>query len=387
MKLTNVWKVCLIIYVSLFLFLYYLTQNNKETKIQQIQRNVSFNTKLDNNAAILYTNPTLKHILPSVALIVVYVGNSLPLWINTFLLTAMRLQNQTRFTWFLFVVCEFKSYEYEFVTKNRISRRDRIQNINIVYISKRNFYNRLVSLYNSSILLSSFEKSFDPWPYAFVEFKPCLGQLFEEYISHYSHWGYADLDLFPGNLDKFITSDLLDSFDIYTSSFGDQNRLYLRGQLTIFKKNHDTIHLWQKCNRLFEMKRRITNYLEYLIHPQARWPFESAEGCFSHAAILLSTHLSVYFDTTQLSDAFVAPLADREAFVYPGKVERCNQKQIQIHSYTINTINTTRTYETKLENIRSLKSCSYWINPTYQVCFVYNLFLNAFERLMRVFKS
>ena len=77
-------------------------------------------------------------------------------------------------------------------------------------------------------------------PYTLVEYKPALGHILSDYIpvETYSHWAYSDLDILWGDLGRHLTtaSDWND-FDIITFTFGDQKRLYLRGQLTMHRND------------------------------------------------------------------------------------------------------------------------------------------------------
>ena len=82
----------------------------------------------------------------------------------------------------------------------------------------------------------------EKFKFSVVEFKPLWGSLFRDYLSDYSHWAFADIDMYLGRIDHLVNHLLLDEFDIYTVSFGDSYRFYLRGQLTIHK-NNDRIKL------------------------------------------------------------------------------------------------------------------------------------------------
>lgn len=299
----------------------------------------------------------------SIALIVIYVGNSLPIWIQGFLLGAIKSKNQTKFTWYIFSVCE----DENICLNNGYGRYFVAENINIIQISRKELYSRLSILYNFSIPLNHFEEAFGSWPYALVEFKPCLANLFEDYIMNFSHWGYADIDLVPGNLDAFITSEILERFDIYTSSFGDQQRLYLRGQLTILRNNQIITRLWHRCTRLYHLKARMTSYIH---SSRRRWPFESAEGCFSKAAIM--SNLSIYFDVSQFSDAFKATVPEKEVYVYPYNVLKCNSQYLEDYAPKSRNITLIPNYQVKFN-----QSCAYWINPSYQV----TNYLHAFSLL------
>ena len=135
------------------------------------------------------------------------------------------------------------------------------------------------------------------YPYVLVEFKPALGHIFAEYLQGYSHWGYSDLDILFGDLSRWITREELEDFDIVTYGFGDQDRLYLRGQFT-FHKNEDKINqLWRACEYLSHMDQRFARVMsgEHRLH------FESAEGCYS-VAILERDDIRVKYAVKAFTD-------------------------------------------------------------------------------------
>jgi hypothetical protein len=128
------------------------------------------------------------------------------------------------------------------------------------------------------------------YPYVLVEFKPALGHIFADYLEGYSHWGYSDIDILFGDLPRWITPDELNDFDIVTYGFGDQDRLYLRGQFT-FHKNEERINqLWRACDYLSHMDKRFAE----VISGEKHLHFESAEGCYS-AAILEHNDIKVKY--------------------------------------------------------------------------------------------
>jgi len=114
-------------------------------------------------------------------------------------------------------------------------------------------------------------------PYGLVEFKPALGHLFAP--STHSHWAYADLDMVWGNLGDFV--DLTEDWDITTFGYGDQYRLYMRGQLTVHRNNDKVNLLWRSCDYLSKMDERFAKIMDQTEHFQS----ESAEGCYSAAAL------------------------------------------------------------------------------------------------------
>ena len=135
-------------------------------------------------------------------------------------------------------------------------------------------------------------------PYVMVEFKPAFGHIFEEYLEGYSHWGYADLDMMIGDLERWISPDEFDEFDIVTYGFGDQNRLYLRGQFTFHRNDPEKINqLWRGCDYLSHMDTRFAN----VISKKKKLSFESAEGCYS-AAVLKSNDIKIKYAVKAFTD-------------------------------------------------------------------------------------
>jgi hypothetical protein len=115
-------------------------------------------------------------------------------------------------------------------------------------------------------------------PYILVEYKPAFGHIFADYLKDYSHWGYSDLDVVFGDMSRWIDQDEWTDYDIVTYGFGDQDKLYLRGQFTFHRNDPTYINqLWRGCKYLSEMDVRYAN-------PDTL-KFESAEGCYSQAVI------------------------------------------------------------------------------------------------------
>jgi len=83
-------------------------------------------------------------------------------------------------------------------------------------------------------------------------------------------------------LERWITPDELNDFDIVTYGFGDQHRLYLRGQFTFHRNDPGKINqLWRKCDYLSQMDTRFANVLS----GDRNLRLESAEGCYSEAVL------------------------------------------------------------------------------------------------------
>jgi hypothetical protein len=146
-------------------------------------------------------------------------------------------------------------------------------------------------------LVSMVDSYIQATPYALVEFKPAFGFIFADYLADYTHWGYADFDMMFGDLTRWITPDELTDYDIVTYTFGDQQRLYIRGQFSFHKKSLDNI--WRACAYLTEMDKRF----DAIIHEKKRYQVESAEGCYS-AAVLDRDDLKVKFAVKAWTDIF-----------------------------------------------------------------------------------
>jgi hypothetical protein len=99
------------------------------------------------------------------------------------------------------------------------------------------------------------------YPYVLVEFKPALGHVFAEFLEGYSHWGYSDLDILFGDMERWITPDELTDFDIVTYGFGDQDRIYLRGQFTFHKNDAKVNQIWRSCHYLSDMDKRFNDVM------------------------------------------------------------------------------------------------------------------------------
>lgn len=80
-------------------------------------------------------------------------------------------------------------------------------------------------------------------PYKLVDFKPTYGILFNEYIKDSEWWEYFDMDLVFGNISRFLTEDLLDSYD----------RIFTHGHLTLYRNNELVNNLWNYKYHLHEV--------------------------------------------------------------------------------------------------------------------------------------
>jgi hypothetical protein len=164
------------------------------------------------------------------------------------------------------------------------------------------------------------------FPYALVEFKPTMGHIFQKILRHYEYWGYGDIDMILGRINKLASIEQVRRYDIVSVTFGDPYILYLRGQL-VLHRNHEVVNnVWRYCEQFTNISARLESY-----HQQGRvkWPFQSAEGCYSYATIK-NSNLSILISSIQISDAFNARVNLREAFLLGKAIIMCHQNPINI---------------------------------------------------------
>ena len=207
-----------------------------------------------------------------VACIIPYIGESLPVWFDAFAFSA---QFSAPLFDFLILVTEDLQREVpanvKIIRISTDSLSERIARLSIVEFSRKSFMESKHSI----------SKLIDFFPYVLVEFKPCLGILFADFVESYSYWALADLDILVGSMHKLINRQMLEEYDIYTSSFGDNSRFYLRGQLTIHKNNAYVNNVWRNCDHLSDLNGRLEHFRS---SGYKKWGFQSAEGCYSSVA-------------------------------------------------------------------------------------------------------
>ena len=274
-----------------------------------------------------------------VAFVVVYYGEALPPWLRTFELT-VGLSGE-RFEWIIFLA-------------EKLALPMDCKNVRYVHLSEQSLVDRIAILDNS-LNKKHLHNLLTNWPYFIVELKPCMGILFADYLKAYSHWGYADIDQLFGNLTDTIPLSALQNNDIYTTHFGDNFRLYARGQMTVHKNNPHVNNIWRSCRPLSQISRRLD---QYYASSYSKWHLESAEGCYSKS-IALSPNLKVSYAANQMSDALPTYYASsKEMILFSDKLVRCYTEASSTQSSA----------EKELIKIKPIKyNCAYWINPVFQV--------------------
>jgi hypothetical protein len=158
-------------------------------------------------------------------------------------------------------------------------------------------------------------------PYGLVEFKPALGHIFQDYLDehNYTHWGYSDLDVLFGDVERWISVDELTDYDIVTYTYGDQHRLYLRGQFTFHKNDAQKVNqLWRHCSYLTAMDERFSA----IVHNGRHYHVESAEGCYSAAVFTQTDNLAVKYAVKAWTDIYSNDTATTHGIFWSRNAKR-----------------------------------------------------------------
>ncbi len=71
-------------------------------------------------------------------------------------------------------------------------------------------------------------------PYKLCDYKPLYGLIFQDDLTAYDFWGHLDVDLFLGNISRFVSDEMLEKYD----------KLYPLGHLSIYRNT-------EECSRRF----------------------------------------------------------------------------------------------------------------------------------------
>lgn len=134
-----------------------------------------------------------------IALVIPYFGK----FNNQFELFLKSCSKNPTIMWFIFTD---DKYQYDYPP-----------NVIVNYMSFSELKNKIQSFYDFDISLST--------PYDLCDFKVAYGEIFKEYLKEYDFWGYCDIDVIFGNVRKFITDDILETFD----------KILIRGHFTLFR--------------------------------------------------------------------------------------------------------------------------------------------------------
>ena len=148
----------------------------------------------------------------SVCFIVPYFGifpSTFPYWLNC-------CRNNPTFHWII-LTDDRKGYQYP-------------GNVKVIYTNLENLRNRFERILGFRTALEK--------PYKLCDFKPLYGDLFSDELAGFSHWGYCDVDLLFGHLDRFFTDQSLEKYD----------KISVLGHISVLRNKKDVNVCYKKCN-------------------------------------------------------------------------------------------------------------------------------------------
>lgn len=90
-------------------------------------------------------------------------------------------------------------------------------------------------------------------PYKICDFRPSFGIVLEEYLKDYDFWGHCDFDMIFGDIRKFITSDILETYE----------KLLWSGHLTLYRNTPEVNRRYQLPGHKIDYKTAFCNDKEY----------------------------------------------------------------------------------------------------------------------------
>ena len=130
-----------------------------------------------------------------------------------------------------------KNPKYDFLVFTNNHRNNKYDNVKYIDFSLKKF-NELAS--EKLKIKINIDK-----PYKLCDFRPAYGVIFEDYLESYDFWGHCDIDQIFGNLEKFITDDVLEKY----------SKINKNGHLTLYRNT-------KKVNTLFKENGSLFNYKE-----------------------------------------------------------------------------------------------------------------------------
>jgi hypothetical protein len=155
--------------------------------------------------------------MKKIKFIVCYFGKW-PVWFDGFLLSCERNKD---IDWLFFTNCKLPD-KYP-------------SNVEFVKYSFKSFNKLASSKLNLDINISSSRK--------FCDLKITYGCIFQDYLTGYDFWGICDIDVIFGDIKNFVTSDMLDGYDIITS-----RKEAIAGHFSLFKNNYNINNIFRKID-------------------------------------------------------------------------------------------------------------------------------------------
>lgn len=222
-----------------YIFILFMFESNRLDNNKGNVNSRNDNINLRYNSMIAKTNVTTTRI----AMIVLYMGynsTALPTYFNIFLSSIAGASSRAALQspsciidYYIFTIDDTVDGTVDdtvddIVDDNGVTLKG--NNIKIIKICKQDIIKNILTLDSSSSSITSeaYKELYDiadslitTNPYSLIEFKPCYGYWFSEYVKQYNYWGYIDADtVVSGNINRMIHAAITKyDFDVYTSRY------------------------------------------------------------------------------------------------------------------------------------------------------------------------
>ncbi len=107
-------------------------------------------------------------------------------------------------------------------------------------------------------------------PHKLCDYKPAYGYIFEEYIKNYKFWGHCDLDIIFGNINRFISDRMLETYD----------KIFCLGHMILYKNTYENNRIFMKPLRGNLLYKKVFTSSETLIFDETFGGKENINSIF-----------------------------------------------------------------------------------------------------------
>lgn len=112
-----------------------------------------------------------------------------------------------------------------------------------------------------------FDLNFDN-AYKLCDFKPVSGLLFQDILEKYDFWGHGDIDMVYGDIRAFITSDILNKYDLINA-----HKNFVTGTFCLYRNNNLMRNLFMESQKY----QKVFSSPEYLGFDECDFLFDELE--------------------------------------------------------------------------------------------------------------
>jgi hypothetical protein len=164
--------------------------------------------------------------MKTICFIVVYFGKW-PIWFPAFLRSC---QDNSTINWIFFTDCDSPTHHPS----------------NVV------FYHKTVLQVTELIRKTIGKEAILDDAYKVCDYKPAFGAVFEEYLNEFDFWGHCDIDIIWGDIRKYTTKEILDTYDIFSTRKGRMS-----GHFSLFRNIVSINELFRQSSEFGWVMRQV----------------------------------------------------------------------------------------------------------------------------------